>query len=227
MKYQILSGPLACSFCVLMTILSSCSTTNSVTDHTEDLVPPEKNSLTTAIEITERFVDFLERPEVENYKELNTLIAENDYYFRDTCSFSEVENLLQQKKPDEVISLVDGPDCLAFITTPRHHFYLGAAYRQKGMSEEADSNRSVGFLLAEVIGESGDGSKENPYHVLSVPAEYDFVRIAFDAKRLSQSSLTGEGKQLDRMELSDSRTIFFDTTLHWKMLNKELSRKRK
>ena len=131
--------------------------------------------------------------------------------------------MFSKKQHKEAVKKLDGPDCLAFITTPRTHLYTAAAYRNMGEEKQANSKRSIAFAILDSISKTGDGTREKPWHVITVQAEYDFIRAALKAKRKSQNSYNEEKRQLDALTLDKGFTVFFDTTLHWKMLKKEMT----
>ena len=200
--------------------LYACSPAAPATSGTKP--PSEKTFLSEAVEIHEAFIAFLDTPTVEKYLALNQVIADNDSFLRSSCSIIDIEQLLVTNEYDNIIAKVSGPDCLAYISTPRYHLLQAVAYRAKGQTSEANSNAAIAFLLADTIMQTGDGTRERPYHVLSVEAEYDVLRLKIKKKRVSQAAEQIDGREMDVLRLASGEEVYFDTTLHWKMLRKEL-----
>lgn len=126
--------------------------------------------------ITDKFIEFMDRPTSQNYASGLAFIKSVRHFEpeADHCLI-EGEKLLNENRFQEAINLVDGPDCIQTIFVPRHHYLMGAAFRHLSNSARADEQRMWGRTLLVAIAGSGDGSRERPFRVLHSLAEEDFV----------------------------------------------------
>ncbi len=134
---------------------------------------------------------------------------ETVYDFLENEKFGEAEEYLTSVMP-------------GWFFNPGIHKLMSFVLHKLGKEKEAQIEFQLAMLLLEGILSTGDGSRNRPYLVLSTDDEYDVIEY-FEKKITSQSLVKEGNRQCDLMKCDDNARIYFDITVPYSNLEKQLN----
>jgi hypothetical protein len=152
--------------------------------------------------------DYLLQPSSKRFLSLRDEIAASPHYAPYADYGAGVRPFMEkgdfEKAKDAVMAAMPG-----FLLNPGIHLYALHIYHELGREENA---RFEDFLIAMCIKgilSTGDGSKQQPYLVLSVTDEYDLLGF-FKRRPLKQSLVDNNGRRCDCFDFEDGSQLWFD-----------------
>lgn len=164
--------------------------------------------------MTADFFKFTTETTKENFSKSQQLIfSENDYdpYSDD---LSNMEQLLDEGKFQEVVDY----GSINILLSPRAHLFKNYALRQLKKVKEAQIEMRLSSKILQCIKLSGAGTKEEPYLITRISDEKDFLDFIHD--RLAKQSLFSENdKYYDLITTISKKEIYFDITIPYLKLS--------
>lgn len=162
--------------------------------------------------MTDDFFDFLTEPTKEAFLKARNYVIEHEEYNPYSDDTSTLQDLLQKEAFEDVLKYNN----INVILSPRVHLMKKYAATQLGKEKEASSEYFLGHRILEGINSTGDGSKENPYLVLRVSDERDF--LGFIGEEFKSQALVKEDKTYDLITTQSGKSIYFDITDSYKKI---------
>ncbi len=162
--------------------------------------------------MTDDFFDFLTEPTKEAFLKARNYVIEHEEYDPYSDDTSTLQNLLQKEAFEDVLKYTN----INVILSPRVHLMKKYAATQLGREKDATSEYFLGHRILEGIESTGDGSKENPYLVLRVSDERDF--LGFIGEEFKSQALVKEDKTYDLITTQSGKSIYFDITDSYKKI---------
>ena len=156
--------------------------------------------------MTDDFFDFLQEPTLENFSKARMHVVEDKNYSPYSDDIKNLESLLQKEAYEEALAANN----INLILSPRAHMIKKYAAKQLGNEEAEQAEYFLAHRILEGIQSTGDGSKEQPYKVLRVEDERDF--LGFIGETLKMQSLVKEEKTYDLITTESGKSIYFDIT---------------
>jgi hypothetical protein len=167
-----------------------------------------------------QLLQWLDAPTFENFQSLCQTVADHAEYNPYSDTLPEAEELLAQESYEEAIQLLM-EQMANLIVSPHAHMLLAFAAQQLGDTNRYEAEASLATLLLESILNTGDGSRERPYHVLRVSDEYDVLNY-LDKQPQRQSLHEDKKRHLDCQQCADGTSIWFDITVPHRRLSEVL-----
>lgn len=162
--------------------------------------------------MTDDFFDFLTEPTKEAFLKARNYVIEHEEYNPYSDDTSTIQDLLQKEAFEDVLKYTN----INVILSPRVHLMKKYAATQLGREKDATSEYFLGHRILEGIESTGDGSKENPYLVLRVSDERDF--LGFIGEEFKSQALVKEDKTYDLITTQSGKSIYFDITDSYKKI---------
>lgn len=156
--------------------------------------------------MTDDFFDFLQEPTLENFSKARMHVVEDKNYSPYSDDIKNLESLLQKEAYEEALAANN----INLILSPRAHMIKKYAAKQLGNEKAEQAEFFLAHRILEGIQATGDGSKEQPYKVLRVEDERDF--LGFIGETLKMQSLIKEEKTYDLITTESGKSIYFDIT---------------
>lgn len=162
--------------------------------------------------------DFVKDPTKENFLKSRELIVTNPDY--DPCSddLSIMEKLFENKEYEKLNYYVT----INVLLSPRAHFIKYFSLTEVGNIKGAKSVMFICHNILNCIEKTGDGTIQNPYIVIRVSDEIDFLQLHLKKKHIQQRLILNEDKYLDVLTLEDGSELYFDITVPYKKQSNKL-----
>ena len=160
--------------------------------------PPTVNELVTA---------YLENQDLEHLARLRSAVAGSPSFDPDLNLVAEVGPLVEQGRHQEVVDAVTARMPGAALN-PTAHMALSMALEGLGREDAAKRESLMVKVAVSSVLSTGDGTEASPWSVLRVADEYDVMRAQEITPR-GQSSLTVDGRLVDRHETADGGEVWF------------------
>lgn len=151
--------------------------------------------------------DFLESPSPANLNTLRIAIQECPSYTPTPAFFRDALRYAAAGRHSAVIETVAERMPGAFLS-PSAHSLLASALTALGDVEEARREQALARMATVCIARSGTGTREQPWVVLRVPDEYDFLRWR-GLRPVEQKMVLQEGRPLDVITCDDGSEACF------------------
>ncbi|MFP3593154.1 DUF4919 domain-containing protein [Chryseobacterium sp. SIMBA_038] len=152
--------------------------------------------------------DFVADPTKENFLKHRELIITNPDYDPYSDDLDIMEKLYENKEYDKLNYYVT----INVLLSPRAHFRKYFSLKQIGNTKAAESVMFICHNILSCMEKTGDGSIENPYIVIRVSDEKDFMELHLKKKYIQQRLIQHEDKYLDVLTLEDGSEVHFDIT---------------
>lgn len=152
--------------------------------------------------------DFVADPTKENFLKHRELIITNPDYDPYSDDLDIMEKLYENKEYDKLNYYVT----INVLLSPRAHFFKYFSLKQIGNTKAAESVMFICHNILSCMEKTGDGTIENPYIVIRVSDEKDFMELHLSKKYTRQRLIQHEGKYLDVLTLEDGSELYFDIT---------------
>lgn len=152
--------------------------------------------------------DFVADPTKENFLKHRELIITNPDYDPYSDDLDIMEKLYENKEYDKLNYYVT----INVLLSPRAHFRKYFSLKQIGNTKAAESVMFICHNILSCMEKTGDGSIENPYIVIRVSDEKDFMELHLKKKNIQQRLIQHEDKYLDVLTLEDGSEVHFDIT---------------
>ncbi len=164
---------------------------------------------------------FFEKQSPENFINLREAVAASPDYAPYASNYMDkVYALLEQEQFEEAKNHL--MTVMAnWILNPGIHTLASFVFQKLGRDNDARFEYGVSQLFLEGILSTGDGSETRPYLVLHTADEYD-VLAHFDRKSQKQALVEKEGRHYDRQECQDGSQIWFDITIPYEHLRRQV-----
>lgn len=172
-------------------------------------------------DVKEAFEAFLEKSTLDSYYALRDAVVSHAQFNPYSDELARLNTLCADEDFQEMQVVMQGmlPNCLM---SPSFHIFAGLAAKGLGDEKTAELQSQVArrFLLA--LLETGDGSEEDPYHIVRIEDEYD-VMAANGREVAGQEMLEENGRYFDVLTDTDGRKIWFDVTIPRTYLERTLA----
>jgi hypothetical protein len=163
-----------------------------------------------AFELHARFQSYVRDPSPEAFAEIRELLVASRYYQPYTTDLLEAGKLLKAQKNAEALA------CLRkampnYLLSARAHTMLAVAANRLGRMKLSADEALASRRCLEGIMQSGDGTREKPYRVLSMADEHDVLR-ALGKRGGTQEHVTVGKRHLDIHTFPDGSEVAFDVT---------------
>ncbi|MCS3529996.1 DUF4919 domain-containing protein [Chryseobacterium sp. JUb7] len=156
----------------------------------------------------ETVFDFIKDPTKENFLKSRELIVTNPDYNPYSDDLEIMEQLFENKEYEKLNYYVN----INVLLSPRAHFIKYFSLKQAGNTKAADSVMFICHNILSGIEKTGDGTLQNPYIVIRISDEADFLQLHLRKKYTQQKLMQNEGKYLDVLTLEDGSELYFDIT---------------
>lgn len=156
----------------------------------------------------ETVFDFIKDPTKENFLKSRELIVTNPDYNPYSNDLEIMEQLFENKEYEKLNYYVN----INVLLSPRAHFIKYFSLKQAGNTKAADSVMFICHNILNGIEKTGDGTLQNPYIVIRISDEADFLQLHLRKKYTQQKLMQNEGKYLDVLTLEDGSELYFDIT---------------
>ncbi|WP_420573692.1 DUF4919 domain-containing protein [Kordia sp.] len=152
------------------------------------------------------FFDFLKEPTVEAFSKARSYVITDEEYSPYSDDIKKLEMLLQKEAYEEVLAYNN----INVVLSPRTHMMKKYAAKQLGKEKDEQAEYFLAHRILEGIHATGSGSKEQPYKVLRVEDERDF--LGFIGETSKMQSLIKEERIYDLITTESGKSIYFDIT---------------
>jgi hypothetical protein len=164
-----------------------------------------------SMSVKETFLEFLNKPCVDNFLAVRQKMAESDRYLPYSNEPIELAFILSSGDPQAAI------ECFwrtfpSLLLSPSAHMTLSKAYNSMGKENEAAFEKALAHQLIKSILATGKGTKKKPYAVMRVEDERD-VLAALRKQPGPQFLMMDKNRVLDLLQCSDGSEVYFDITL--------------
>lgn len=156
----------------------------------------------------ETVFDFIKDPTKENFLKSRELIITNPDYDPYSNDLEIMERLFEDREYDKLNYYVN----INVLLSPRAHFIKYFSLKQIGDTKASESVMFICHNILSCIEKTGDGTMENPYIVIRISDENDFLQLHLRKKYTQQRLVQHEGKYLDVLTLEDGSELHFDIT---------------
>lgn len=156
----------------------------------------------------ETVFDFIKDPTKENFLKSRELIVTNPDYNPYSDDLNIMEKLYENKEYEKLNYYVT----INVLLSPRAHFIKYFSLKESGNTKAAESVMFICHNILKCIEKTGDGTMQNPYIVIRVSDEIDFLQLHLRKKHTQQRLIQNEDKYLDVLTLEDGSELYFDIT---------------
>ena len=159
----------------------------------------------------ETFLEYLNKPSVENFHAVRQKVAESDRYAPYSNELDVLAANLNEEDPQCAIEYF-WRTFPSLLLSPSAHWMLSKAYNSMGKEGEAAFEKALAHQLIKSILATGKGTKKKPYAVMRVEDERD-VLAALRKQPGPQFLMMDKNRVLDLLQCSDGSEVYFDITL--------------
>ncbi len=175
--------------------------------------------------IEKPFREYMMEPTPAHYDELRHAFAATPGYDPYSSDIDQVEESLDTGGFNEALDKLMAA-MKNRLLSPRAHMLASFIHHKLGDEEKAEMEAQMSGLFLAAILESGDGTRENPYLVMSTSDVYDVLRHL--KKELAGQALVHDddnGRAYDHMTCNDGTDYWFDITLQMTKLQDVMNAK--
>jgi hypothetical protein len=154
----------------------------------------------------EKVFEFLANPTKETFLKCRELVINDPEYDPYSEDLENIQNLLNERKFEEVIQYVN----VNILLSPRAHIYKYFAYKELGDEKGRSIEMTIAQIIFECLEKTGDGTKEFPYMITRISDERDLVRHHLNKQDVSQNLVKDGDKIMDALTLDDGTQLYFD-----------------
>jgi hypothetical protein len=154
----------------------------------------------------EKVFEFLANPTKETFLKCRELVINDPEYDPYSEDLENIQNLLNERKFEEVIQYVN----VNILLSPRAHIYKYFAYKELGDEKGRSIEMTITQIIFECLEKTGDGTKEFPYMITRISDERDLVRHHLNKQDVSQNLVKDGDKIMDALTLDDGTQLYFD-----------------
>ncbi|WP_126653588.1 DUF4919 domain-containing protein [Chryseobacterium aureum] len=169
----------------------------------------------------EKIFEFLTDPTKETFLKCRELVINDPEYDPYSEDIENLQNLLNERKFEEVIQYVN----VNILLSPRAHIYKYFAYQELGDEKGRNIEMTIAQFIFECLEKTGNGTKESPYMITRISDERDLVRHHLDKHDVSQRLIREGNKMMDELTLEDGTQLYFDIKAPYQRLAFSFSRK--
>jgi len=168
----------------------------------------------------ETVFDFVADPTKENFLKSRELIVTNPDYDAYSDDLDIMEQLFENKEYEKLNYYVT----INVLLSPRAHFIKYLSLKESGNMKAAESVMFICVNILRCIEKTGDGTLQNPYIVIRVSDEKDFLQFHLKKKHTQQRLIQNEDKYLDVLTLEDGSELYFDITDAYKTVSRSFAK---
>ena len=167
-------------------------------------------------------IRLLEDPTLDNYLRVRSALLKMDEYEPHGRDYYELQEKLTAGDFEGVVESF-GRFMPNLVISPGAHWTLSMAWKELGDDGKADFEMRLGLMLAGMILQTGDGTRERPYVATRVSDEYDVLHL-LEKETKSQALHLDRGSEraLDVHECEDGTEVVFDITDAYALSGAEL-----